>query len=163
MANLNYTNYKIFDNNLVAVERKKSSIYMNRPIYVGFAILELSKVLMYQFHYNFIKKKYQDKATLLFTDTDSLTYHIITEDIYKDMKQHSNMFDFSDYPNNHPLHSDKNKKIIGKFKDELHGELALEFVGLKSKMYSLKSSNAEKKTAKGISTRIVRKKLTLQD
>ncbi|GFW07186.1 uncharacterized protein TNCV_3693801 [Trichonephila clavipes] len=80
-----FKRFKIISDNLVALEKLKSSITLNRPIYIGFVILELSKVLMYNFHYNHIKKRYMNKANLLFTDTDSLTYEIETEDIFKDM------------------------------------------------------------------------------
>jgi hypothetical protein len=76
---------------------KKPTLYLNRPIYVGFCILDLSKVLMYDFHYNCIKKKYEDKATLLFTDTDSLCYTIATHDIYRDMQRDLDLFDTSEY------------------------------------------------------------------
>ena len=155
-----YTDYKIFDENLAAVERVKGSILMNRPVYVGFTILELAKLLMYQFHYNHIKETYKDKAQLLFTDTDSLTYHITTPNIYEDMKKDQHLFDTSDYPQDHPLFSIVNKKVIGKFKDELNGRYIFEFVGLKAKMYSIKSEDGEKKTAKGVSKSYVKKKLS---
>ena len=85
IASPNFKSFKEFNHNLVAVERVKPSILMNRPIYVKFTIPELSKCLMYNFHYNFIQKIYQNKATLLFTDTDSLTYRIETDNIYNDM------------------------------------------------------------------------------
>ena len=79
-----YVSSKIFNENLVAVHKIKETLTLNRPEYVGMCILDLSKVLMYDFHYNYIKKKYGDKAKLLFTDTDSLTYEIKAEDVYKD-------------------------------------------------------------------------------
>ena len=158
-----YTDYKIFDENLAAVERVKSSILMNRPVYVGFTVLELAKVLMYSFHYNYMKKTYQNKAQLLFTDTDSLTYHITTPDIYKDMENNIHHFDTSDYPQNDPLYSTVNKKVIGKFKDELNGRFIYEFVGLKAKMYSIRSQDGEKKTLKGISKSYVKKKISHED
>ena len=79
-----YVSSKIFNENLVAVHKIKEILILNRPAYVGMCILDLSKTLMYDFHYNYIKKKYGDKAKLLFTDTDSLTYEIEAEDVYKD-------------------------------------------------------------------------------
>ncbi|GBN08935.1 hypothetical protein AVEN_174617-1 [Araneus ventricosus] len=113
-------------------------------------MLELSKVLMYDFHYNVIMKKYGDKARLLFTDTDSLCYEITTGDLNKDLERMKNYLDFSDYPKDHPLYSDENKKKIGYFKDELNGQPCLEFIDLRSKMYSILSERDEKQTAKCI-------------
>ena len=93
------------------------------PTSSGFCILDLSKLLMYQFHYDYVRPKWGDRAELCFTDTDSLTYHIRTEDVYTDIAEDSSRFDFSDYPTNHPLFSETNKKVIGKFKDELNGNI----------------------------------------
>jgi cellobiose-specific phosphotransferase system component IIA len=108
---------------------------------------------MYDYHYNTIKKQYGSKATLCFTDTDSLTYHIKTDDLYKDMEKESHLYDFSEYEKDHPNYDETNKKVIGKFKDETNGRPILEFVGLRSKMYSIlldKEKNKNKATAKGI-------------
>ena len=118
---------------------------------VGMCILDLSKTIMYDYHYNIIKKNYGSNAKLCFTDTDSLTYHIKTEDIYNDMKKESNLYDFSEYPNDHSNYDPTNKKVIGKFKDETNGKPIIEFLGLRSKMYSiLLDKNKNKATAKGI-------------
>ena len=120
-------------------------------IYAGFAILELSKGFVYDFHYNFVKNKYGNNATLLFTDTDSLTYHIKTEDIYCDMKAHMNLFDTSNYPNTHHLYSNVNMKVPGKMTDETAGAVIKEFVGLRAKMYSILEANGKcKKVGKGV-------------
>ena len=158
-----YTDYKIFNENLAAVERVKSTILMNRPVYVGFTILELAKLLMYEFHYNHIKQIYQNKAQLLFTDTDSLTYHITTPDVYQDMKDHLHHFDTSDYDSDHKAYSTDNKKVLGKFKDELNGRFIFEFVGLKAKMYSMRSQDGVEKKLKGVSKSYVKKKITHED
>ena len=118
----NFDRATIFDKHLVAVHMKKTEVYFNKPIYVGQAILDLSKTLMFDFHYNLIKNKYGEKAELLFTDTDSLMYLIQTEDFYHDIKKDiKRKFDTSDYPDNHPsgIKSGVNKKVIGKFKDEV--------------------------------------------
>jgi hypothetical protein len=115
----------------------KQRLYLNRPIYVGFSILDLSKTLMYDFHYNYMKTKYGPNVQLLFTDTDSLCYSIYTEDVYQDMMKHQHLFDTSEYDPDHPLYSTENKKVLGKMKDETHGIPIQEFVGLKSKMYSM--------------------------
>ena len=139
-----YVSSKIFNENLMAVHRIKETLTLNRPAYFGMCILDLSKTLMYNFHYNYIKKKYNDRAKLLFTDTDSLTYEIETVDAYKDFWTDKDMFDNSDYPENSPYYCNTNKKIIGKFKDEACGIPITEFVSLKSKMYSYVKVDAYK-------------------
>ena len=85
-----------------------------------------------QFHYEYVKSKYGDQAKLLFTDTDSLCYHIQTEDVYRDMQEDQDLFDTSDYPQDHLLYSNTNKKVTGKFKDETVGETLGEFIGLRA-------------------------------
>ena len=103
-----FVSSKIFNKNLVAVHKIKETLKLNRPAYVGMCILDLSKTLMYNFHYNYIKKEYGSRAKLLFTDTDSLTYEIETEDVYKDLWKRKELFDNSDYPKGSPY---KFKKI----------------------------------------------------
>ena len=145
-----YVSSKIFNENLVAVHKIKETLTVNRPAYVGMCILDLSKTLMYDFHYNYIKQEYNNKAKLLFTDTDSLTYEIQTKDVYKDFFKDKNKFDFSDYQENSKFYDKTNKKVIGKFKDEAAGQTITEFIGLRSKMYSYIKDNGENgKTAKG--------------
>ncbi|KAF0096486.1 MAG: hypothetical protein FD142_3217, partial [bacterium] len=109
---------------------------ISKPFEVGFTVLELSKLLMYQFHYDHIKAKYGEKARLLFTDTDSLMYHIEANDVYADMRANKEKFDFSGYPPAHPNYDATNCKKIGVFKDETNGMPIIEFVGLMAKMYS---------------------------
>ena len=121
---------------------------MNKPIYAGMCILDLSKLHMYQFHYDVIKKTYQDKAKLLFTDTDSLCYHIRCDDFYKDMRDSKELYDMSDFDSSSEFYDDTNKKVLGKFKDECDGKPPSEFVGLRPKMYSLRCGTSEKKTGK---------------
>ena len=137
-----YVSSKIFDENLVGVQMKNVSLLLNKPSYVGFSILELSKTLMYDFHYNYIRKKYPE-AKLLFTDTDSLVYHIKTEDVYEDLFADRSLFDNSDYNESSKFYYSDNKKVIGKFKDEVSGDPITEFVGLKSKMYSYMTENKD--------------------
>lgn len=156
IASPSFHAFKIITNDLVSIERKKITLLLNRPIYVGFSILDISKTLMYDFHYNFIKKKYGNNSKLLFTDTDSLCYEIQTRDFYEDIKNDMDLFDTSDYPQSHPLYSVKNKKSLGKMKDELSSKIGIEFVGLKAKMYSLKCEDIEKKTAKGVQKAIIK-------
>jgi len=155
---------KIFNENLVAVHKIKETITLNRPAYVGMCILDLSKTLMYDFHYNYIKQKYGEKAKLLFTDTDSLTYEIESEDVYQDFWNDKDRFDNSDYPENSSYFDKTNKKVIGKFKDEAAGVPICEFVGLRSKMYSyIKDNNKVEKTAKGIKKNIIKGNIKHED
>src|SRR5688572_17495544 len=119
-AKTSYDSRTIFDENLIAIHMKRTKLYYNKPIYLGMCILDLSKTLVYDFHYNYIKKKYEDRAKLLFTDTDSLAYEIKTEDFYADIAPDiRSRFDTSDYPMNHPsgIETGVNKKVIGLFKD----------------------------------------------
>ena len=156
-----YVSSKIIDENLVAVHKIKETLTLNRPAYVGMCILDLSKTLMYDFHYNYINKKYGDKANLLFTDTDSLTYEIEAEDVYSNFWKDKNRFDNSDYAQDSQYFDKTNKKVIGKFKDEAAGIPITEFVGLRSKMYSyMRDNDKGGKTAKGIKKNIIKKNIT---
>ena len=156
-----YVSSKIFNENLVAIHKIKETLTLNRPAYVGMCILDLSKTLMYDFHYNYVKAKYGDKAKLLFTDTDSLTYEIEAEDVYEDFWNDKDKFDNSDYSESSPFYNSENKKVIGKFKDEAAGVPIYEFVGLRSKMYSyVKKDSKGGKTAKGIKENVIKKNIT---
>ena len=140
--------HKIFGKNYAAIHEIKPVLTLNKPIYVGFTVLELSKWLMYDFHYSFIKKHFD--AELLFTDTDSLTYEIKSKDVYEEFFKYKHLFDFSNYPEDLKFFDQANKKVIGKMKDESEGKIIGQFVGLKSKMYSLKNIDGkESNTAKG--------------
>ena len=159
-----YVSSKIFNENLVAVHKIKETLTLNRPAYVGMCILDLSKTLMYNFHYNYIKSKYGDKAELLFTDTDSLTYEIETKDVYRDFWNDKDRFDNSDYLENSPYFNKTNKKVIGKFKDETAGIPIIEFIGSRSKIYSyMKDDMKGGKTAKGIKKNIIKKDIKHED
>jgi hypothetical protein len=144
-------------------------------LFSGSTVLDLSKLLMMNFHYDFIKDKYPDsKSTLAFTDTDSLLYEIETENVYTDMREHHEHFDLSNYPDDHSIFKNdspdtvrwlkkKNKKVVGKMKDEAGGDDILEFVGLRAKMYSyIQLTNgkiSESKKLKGIKKSVVKKKI----
>jgi hypothetical protein len=121
VAKPSFKRFKIFNEDLVGVEMKRVTIELNRPAYLGAQILDISKNLMTTFHYEVMKQKYGDQIELLFTDTDSLCYEITTDDVYEDMKNFQDCFDTSNYDKDHPLYCDKNKKVPGKFKDELGG------------------------------------------
>ena len=163
IAKPNFNHCNIFAENLVSIHMKKTKLVFNKPVYLGMCILDSSKTLMYDFHYNYIKRKYGDKAKLLFTDTDSLMYEIQTEDFYKDISEDvKDRFDTSDYPPDHPsgIPSGFNKKVLGMFKDEVRGEVIDEFVGLRSKLYSYKMFEGEEsKKAKELKHRWLKRVL----
>lgn len=115
--------FKIFNADLVGVENKKVKLLLNKPVYIGQTILDLSKLVIYDFHYNFLKNLYEDNIKLLFTDTDCLMYEIETPNLKEDIVKYNSMFDLSNYPVDHPLHDDANKKIVLKFKNETAGNL----------------------------------------
>ena len=163
----NFERATIFDKNLIAVHMKKTEVYFNKPVYVGQAILDLSKTLMFDFNYNYIKKKYKNRAELMFTDTDSLLYHIHTDDFYKDISYDiKEKFDPSDYPPNHEsgILTGVNKKVIGMFKDEVAGRQITHFVGLRPKLYSFKVEDGSlTKKCKGIKKNVVKNKIEFED
>ena len=132
---------------------KNTKLYFNKPVYLGMSILDLSKSLMYDFHYNYSKTKYGDKAKLLFTDTDSLAYEIKTKDFYKDIYPDiEKRFDTSDYPTNRPsgIKTRLYSQVLGMFKDEAGGKQIVEFVGLRAKVYPYKMlDGSEDKKCKG--------------
>ena len=146
---------------------KKTEVYFNKPIYVGQAILDLSKTLMFDFHYNYIKEKYNTAAELLFTDTDSLMYHIQTNDFYRDIsKAIKRKFDTSDYPEKHPsgIKTGINKKVIGKFKDEAAGRQITRFARLRPKLYSFKIDGVEEtRKCKGVKKNVIKREISFDD
>ena len=144
-----YITHKIFGKDYAAIHEIKPVLMLNKPIYVGFTVLELSKWLMYDFHYSFIKKNFD--AELLFTDTDSLAYEIKSKDVYEEFFRHKHLFDFINYPEDSKFFDSTNAKVIGKMKGESEGKIIDEFVGLKLKMYSMKNiDDKESNTAKGV-------------
>ena len=163
-AKPNFKHCNIFNEDLVAIHMKKTKLEFNKPVYLGMCILDLSKTLMYDFHYNYIKRKYGDKAKLLFTDTDSLMYEIQTEDFYRDIRWDvKDRFDTSDYLPNHPsgIPTGCNKKVLGMFKDEAGGKIIDEFVGLRAKLYSYKMlEGKESKKCKGVEKLVVKNSIT---
>ena len=163
----NYQHHTIFSKNLAAVHMKKVKLKFNKPVYLGMSILDLSKTLMYDFHYNYIKPKYGERAKLLFTDTDSLAYEIETKDFYRDIYSDvKSKFDTSNYPKNHPsgILTGVNKKVIGMFKDEAAGKQIAEFVGLRAKLYSYKVEESyEEKKCKGVKKAVIKKTISFND
>ena len=147
----NFKSFKIFSEELVAINLAKTEVRLIKPTYVGMSILDLSKTFMFAFHYDKMVSKYGERVKLLMTDTDSLVYHIETSDVYADMMADADAYDMSEYPLNHLAFTTTNKKVLGKMKDEYNGRIVGEFVGLRPKLYSiLESDGTEKKKAKGI-------------
>ena len=146
---------------------KKTNIYFNKPVYLGMCILDLSKTLMYEFIYDYVKAKYGKKAELLYTDTDSFIFEIETEDFYKDIRPDvERWFDTSNIPSDHPsgIKSGINKKVPGKMKDELDGKTMIEFIGLRANLYSYKTlDDEETKKRKGIKKSVVDKAISRED
>ena len=140
---------------------------MNNPVYLGQAILDISKILTYEFWYNYIKPKYGDNARLCYMNTDSFVIYIETEDFYKDIANNvERWFDTSNYDKNdeRPLSIGKNKKVIGLFKDELGGKIMTEFVALRAKayVYSIEDGTEHKK-AKGTKKCIIKQELMFEN
>ncbi|CAG2207648.1 unnamed protein product [Mytilus edulis] len=167
VAKPNFDRRVVFTNNLAAVHMKKTKLKFDKPVYLGACILDISKTLMYDFHYGFIRKMYGDNAQLLFTDTDSLAYEIKTEDFYKDITPHvQEKFDTSSYPTEHPsgIPTGVNKKVVGMFKDECGGKVMTEFVGLRAKLYSYKmNDHTTTKRAKGVTKSVIKQNITFDE
>ena len=142
----------------------KIKVIINKPVYLGQVILDLSKIVMYKFYYDYMAPKYGKKLDLCYMDTDSLIYNIEMEDFYKDIAEDvPARFDTSGYNPNRPLPVGLNKKVIGLMKDELGGEIMTEFVTLIPKMYAYKMVSAESKKCKGIKKCVVRKTISFED
>lgn len=170
IARPNYQRHTIYDDNLVAIHMRKTKLFFNKPIYVGFTILEMAKLTMLEFYYDTIIKYYgPERLRLLYTDTDSFVLSIKLRQIGEDWRIEAseklgNFFDFSNLPENHPSFSVANKGVLMKFKDEAAGKNIVEWIGLKSKMYAMRlDDNVEVRKAKGIKKCAVRKKLTFDD
>ena len=171
----NFQSAKIFGENLVAVHMKKTVVKLEKPTQLGMTILSTSKILMYEFHYDYVKPKWGENAKLLFTDTDSLCYEIRTKDFYENIEKDVDAwFDTSNYEKNHPLFSTRNKKRLGYVKDECGGNQILRFYGLRSKLYSYEvdklrngsgkwEKNVQKKRCKGIRDYVIKKHITIDD
>ncbi|KAL6416485.1 hypothetical protein ACFW04_013440 [Cataglyphis niger] len=138
IAKPNFHSRSVFAEDLIAVELRKLEIKFYKPIYVGMCILDISKIRLYKFHYEYMLPLYQDKCEIMYTNTDSLIYRVECEDIYEDMKRDIDRFDTSDYAVNNvygmPL---VNKRIPGLMKDENNRAIMTEFVRLRAKMYAL--------------------------
>ena len=161
----NYHTINLISEDLSIIEMKKTKAKMNKPIYLGLSILEISKILMCEFWYDYIKPKYNDNVKLCYMDKDSFIMNIKTNDFYEDIANDvENRFDTSNYEVNKPLPMGKNKKIISLMKDELGGKIITEFVTLRSKTYSfLTDDGKEDKKAKGTKKCVIKKMIKFND
>jgi hypothetical protein len=160
----NLSRFTMFSDTLIGVHTQKKKIVLNKPIYLGNAILDDSKYLMVDFHYNFMLKKIErENIDLLFTDTDSLCYHVKNVDVFNIMKENKEYFDLSDYPQGHELHDKTNKKVIGKFKNESISQIT-EFIGLRAKLYAFSVDQCNKKhlKCKGVKKCVAKQDLSLE-
>ena len=161
----NYHTINYISEDLSIIEMNKTKVKMNKPIYLGLSMLEISKILMYEFWYAYMKPKYNDNIKLCYMDTDSFVMNIKTEDFYKDNANHvEKRFDTSNYEVNRPLPTGKNKKVIGLMKDELGGKTITEFVTLRPKTYSyLINDCKEDKKAKGTKKWVIKRMIKFND
>ena len=159
MTKPNFKSGMLFGENLMGCEMGRTKVIMNKLVYLGQAILDLSKTIMYEFHYDYMIPKYGDNLKLCYMDTNSFVYDIRTEDLYADVVNDViDKFDTSNYGVVRPLPIGKNKNVIGMMKDELGGKIMTEFVALRPKSYAYKFAKDEKK-CKGIRKCVI--KLTL--
>ena len=161
----NYHTIKLISENLTIIEMKKVKVEMKKPIYLGLPILEISKIIMYEFWYDYVKKKHGDMVKLCYMDTDSLIMNIKIKDFYRDIAQNvEERFDTSNYGVDRPLPKGKNKKVIDLMKDELDGGIITEFVALRPKAYLYMTDEIiEMKKAKGTKKCVIKKMLKFED
>ncbi|XP_036148161.1 uncharacterized protein LOC118647413 [Monomorium pharaonis] len=165
IAKPNFYSRSVFSENLIAIELRNLEVKFNKPIYVGMCILDISKICLYEFHHEYMLPLYRDKCKVMYTDTDSLIYHVECENIYENMKRDITRFDTSDYPIGNaygmPL---ENKKVPGLMKDENNGAIMIEFVGLRAKMYAMRvNGKKDTKKAKGVKSSVVARTITFDD
>ena len=150
LSSPSFDRFTVFGNDMAGIYMRKTKLVLNKPVYTGMTILENSKILMYEFFYNHMKARYGHKCELVYTDIDSLILDILTEDVFKDMQEHSWLYDTSNYPKDHPLYDDRNKKALGKMKDERGGGVINEVVAVRPKMYSVEVGDLNIRKAKGV-------------
>ena len=161
----NYHTINLISEDLSIIEMKKTKLKMNKPIYLGLSILEISKILMYGFWYDYMKPKYNNNVKLCYMDTDSFIMDLKTNYFYKDIANDvENRFDTSNFEVNRPLPMGKNKKVIGLMRDKLGGKIITEFATLRPKTYSyLTYDGKEDKKAKGTKKCVIKKMIKFND
>ena len=163
--NPSFKHSHIINENLVGVEKQKPKLKLDKPIFIGMSILDLSKQHMYKFYYDVMKPKYEENIRMVYTDTDSFAFHTKTDDIYQDLKEINDEMDFSGYDKNHQCYDATNKKVLGKFKDECEGKRMTGFIGLRPKCYAFKihGDDKEYKKCKGTAKNTVKRKIKYDD
>ena len=161
----NYHTINYISEDLSIIEMNKTRVKMNKPIYLGLSILDISKILMYEFWYDYMKSKYGNRVKLCYMDTDSFIMSIKANDFYKDISIGvEKRFDTSNYEVNRPLRTGKNKKVIGLMKDELGGKIITEFITLRPKTYSYSTDDGkEDKKAKGTKKCVIKRMIKFDD
>ena len=161
----NYHTINLISEDLSIIEMRKTKVKMNKPIYLGLSILEISKTLMYEFWYDYMKPKYDINVKLCYMDMDSFIMNIKTNDFYEDIANDvKNRCDTSNYEVNRPLPMGRNKKVIGLMKDELGGKTITEFITLRPKTFSyLTDDGKEDKKAKGTKNCVIKKMIKFND
>ena len=161
----NYHTMKLIDEDLAIIEMKKTRVKMNKPIYLGLSILEISKITMYEFWYDYVKSKYMDNARLCYMDTDSFVINVKTKDFYKDIAEDvMERFDTSNFSYDGPLPIGMNKKVVGFMKEKLGGGIINEFVALRPKAYSYRTDDlVELKKAKGTKKCVIKNMLKFEN
>ena len=161
----NYHTINYISEDLSIIDMNKARVKMNKPTYLGLSILDISKILMYEFWYDYMKLKYNDNVKLCYMDTDNFIMNIKTKDFYKDISNDvENRFDMSSYEVNRPLPTGKNKKVIGLMKDELGGKTITEFVIVRHKTYLYLTDDCkEDKKAKGTKKCVIKRIIEFND
>ncbi|XP_071055512.1 uncharacterized protein [Onthophagus taurus] len=163
IAKPTFKSSKIFCHNLAAIEMQKVEVKYNKPLYVGFSVLELSKAVIYYFFYNFLKEKYGENVLLLYTDTDSLILEIFTENVYQDIKENIEMFDTSNYRLNNRHNIPPGPPIVGKMKDEYPNTILTSFYGTGAIAYCINTLEGVVKRAKGVKKYVIDKNLSVSE
>lgn len=163
IARPNFNSRSVFSKDFVAIHMDKLKILYNKPIYIGFSILDISKTVIYDFYYNFIKERFGNNASLLYTDTDSLILKIFTDNFYNVIAENPHKFDTSNYPEKNDFNIVKSISVPGKMKDEFPCDPIIAFYGTGAKAYYVKSLKQELKKAKGIKKSVIEKDLQLDD
>ena len=162
IAKPNFNRRVKFSDELSAIHVNKTKLTLNKPIYIWFSVLNLSKHLMYDWYYNSLKKRYGENCTLLYTDTDSLLVDIKTEGAYKDMAEIKDDYDFSDYPKDHPFYDETNKNRQNE--SECNGIPIAEYIGLRPKLYSvLRADEQLIKKAKRVKQCVIKKQINFKN
>ena len=165
VSNPNFKHSHIINESLVGVEKQKTKLKLDKPIFIGMSILDLSKQHMYKFYYDVMKPKYGDNIKMVYTDTDSFVFHTKTNDVYEDLNTIKKELDFSDYPKEHKCYDDNNKKVLNKFKDELKSKIITGFIALRPKCYaySVYGDDKKYKKCKGIAKGTVRRQMKYEE